>query len=135
MRKRQDTKNKMRKANMIRRYLHSSMQKEKNDEKAQMAFKTPAYQKHVRLKKDKIVNSIAEVDTSSLKLPLITVYEHPEDYPESYVARIFDIDIPTDTVIVKDSLEEIQLDIMDNTGKMFFRRSEKDAPSVIGVWL
>lgn len=135
MRKRQDTKNKMRKANIIRKYLHSSMQKEKNTEKAQMAFKTPAYQKHMRQPKDKIVNSISEVDMSGLRLPLIAVYEYPEDYPKSYVARIYDIDVPTNTVMVKDSLEEIQLDIMDNCGKVFYRRGTDDVPSLIGVWI
>lgn len=135
MRKRSNLKNKKAKVNTIRKYLHSSMTKEKNNEKACAAFNTPPYQKRALAPKDKIMNSIVDVDMSDLKLPVITVYKHPEDYPESYVARIYDIDIPTDTIIIKDTLGEIQEDIREHTGKVFLKREKDDAPEIVGTWL
>ena len=53
--------------------------------------------------KDKRAESIGEVDLSELKFPIIAIYRHPADYPNKYVARVFDITRPTDTVVVKDS--------------------------------
>ncbi len=55
--------------------------------------------------KDKRAESIGEVDLSELKFPIIAIYRHPADYPNKYVARVFDITRPTDTVVVKDSLQ------------------------------
>lgn len=51
--------------------------------------------------KNREVNSIKEVDLSGMKMPIISVYEHPEDFPEKCVARIFEADQPTNVVIVK----------------------------------
>lgn len=50
---------------------------------------------------DKIVTSIHQIDISDLRFPIIAAYEHPEDYPNKCVARIFDMDRATDTVILK----------------------------------
>lgn len=125
----------------IKRTLYSSMTKEKNDKNAITAFKTPPYQKRnttsgkEKKNVDVRVNSISEVDTSELKLPLIAVYAHPEDYPGNYVARVYDVDVPTNTVIVKESLEEIEADIQENTGKVFLKRRKEDVPALVGVWV
>lgn len=85
--------------------------------------------------KDKRADSIAEVDLRDLRMPIIVVYKHPEDYPDKYVARIFDITRPTDTVIVKDSLQELQRDISKGTVKGFIVRDEKDDPCIVGSWI
>ncbi len=84
---------------------------------------------------DKRVNSISEVDMSGLIMPLIAVYEHPADYPDNYVARVFDISEATDTIIVKDSLLDIQRDIGENTSRIFFPRGAEDVKSLVGVWV
>lgn len=84
---------------------------------------------------DKIVNSIKEVDFSDFKMPIIAVYQNPEDYPGKCVARIFDLDEPTSVVIVKDALGLIQNDIRINTGMYFVKRGEDDVKSLVGVWM
>lgn len=83
----------------------------------------------------KIALSIKEVDFSNIKVPVIVVYEHPSDYPEYYVARIFNVDKPTDTIMLKDTLEEIQEDVRNNTNMMFMLRGAEDDPCIVGVWL
>lgn len=83
----------------------------------------------------KIALSISEVDLSNIKVPVIVVYEHPSDYPQYYVARIFNVDKPTDTIMLKDTLEEIQEDVRNNTNMMFMLRGAEDDPCIVGVWL
>ena len=134
---RYDKDRKQRTAKTVRRLLHNSMVKEKNNEKARAIFKTPPYQKRVKQKvtADKVVNSISEVDMSELLIPNIAVYKHTEGYPDSFVARVYDVDIPTNVIMIKDTLEEIQEDIQMHTGKEFFARGKEDVPALIGAWL
>lgn len=40
-----------------------------------------------------VIKEILSVDLSDFKLPTIAIYEHPKDYPEYYVARVFDVEI------------------------------------------
>lgn len=83
----------------------------------------------------KLITSVKELDTSNLKVPVIVVYEHPSDYPQYYVARVFDTDKPTDTIMLKDRLSEIQDDIKENTDMIFFLRGAADDPCIVGVWM
>lgn len=66
-------------------------------------------------------------------MPLITVYHDPADYPQKYVARLWDVNKPTCYVALADSLREVRAAIpagMSNMG-----RSEQDDPSIVEVWL
>ena len=68
-------------------------------------------------------------------MPFIAVYQHPEDFPEKCVARIYELDKPTDTIMVKDTLKEIETDIRENTGMVFMPRGAEDVRSLVGVWM
>lgn len=83
---------------------------------------------------EKRVESIQAVDFSGLKVPFIAVYKHPDDFPDKCVARIYELDKPTDTIMVKETLEEIEMDIR-NTGMVFTPRGTEDVPSLVGVWM
>lgn len=85
--------------------------------------------------KEKRANSISEVDMSGLITPVIAVYEHPEGFPGKYVAMVFDALHPTGTVIIKDSLLDIQSDIGENTSRIFIPRVAEDVGSLVGVWV
>lgn len=84
---------------------------------------------------EKRVESVQEIDFSGMKFPYIAVYEHPEDFPEKYVARVWDMDKPTDTIMVKDELREIEEDIRENTNLTFLPRGMEDVISLVGVWM
>lgn len=86
-------------------------------------------------REDKRVGSIKEADLSDLQFPVIVVYDSPEDYKGKCVARIFDINKPTDTVMVKDTLEEIHEDIRKNTHMAYIARDPDDPPALEGVWI
>ena len=83
----------------------------------------------------KRVESVKEIDFYGLKVPFIAVYKHPEDFPEKYVARVYELDKPTDTLMIKDTLKEIEMDIRKNTGMTFIPRGVEDALSLVGVWM
>lgn len=69
------------------------------------------------------MESIREVDFSGLKVPFVAVYGHPDDFPDKYVARIYELDRATDTIMVKETLEEITADIKEHTAMTFIRGS------------
>lgn len=71
------------------------------------------------------MESIREVDFSGLKVPFVAVYGHPDDFPDKYVARIYELDRATDTIMVKETLEEIEMDIKEHTA-MTFIPSKRD---------
>ena len=84
---------------------------------------------------EKRVESIREVDFSGLKVPFVAVYGHPDDFPDKYVARIYELDRATDTIMVKETLEEIETDIKEHTAMTFIPRGTADVPSLVGVWM
>lgn len=56
------------------------------------------------------------IDFSGLVLPIIAVYKNPEDYPNDCVARVFDLERPTNVIIVKESFFGRNLFIKENIG-------------------
>lgn len=68
-------------------------------------------------------------------MPIIAVYRHPLDFPEECVARIYDLDKATDTIMVKQTVQEIMEDVRKHTNMMFVPRSKEDASSVVGSWI
>lgn len=83
-----------------------------------------------------IVSSMEKVDLSELVCPMITVYQSPVDFPGHCVARVFDGPRPTNTVVLRRFLVEIQRDIKKHTAGMhFIPRDETDPLSIIGVWM
>lgn len=84
----------------------------------------------------RVVPSFMHIDLSDMRLPNIVVFHSPEDYPDQFVARIFESlpePMPTDVVMIADNLTEIRNGIPSN----FFRleRNPYDHPSVVEVWL
>lgn len=62
---------------------------------------------------------------------IITIYKNPSDYPDKFVARIFNICTPTQYISLAGTLEGIMEKMPDN--KVFFERTEKDDPVIIGM--
>ena len=83
---------------------------------------------------DKVVRSF---DLNSLmqitRLPLICVYNNPSDYPGKYVARVWDVDRPTNLVAIADSLEEIRE--AKPPEMMIMDRIPNDDPVIVETWI
>lgn len=65
--------------------------------------------------------------------PLIMVYDHPIDYPEKYVARLFNGKQATHIVVLADTLEELREAKPERMARI--DRQEKDPPKVAETWL
>lgn len=67
------------------------------------------------------------------RLPMICIYDHPEDYPDNFVARVWDVNSPTHLVALADTLEGIRATIPPNMTRM--PRSLRDDPVIVEVWI
>jgi hypothetical protein len=65
---------------------------------------------------------------------LWTIYDRPVDYPNSFVARKFIVDRPTDEVIVRDTLAEVRKAIGWRALVRFERHPDND-PKIIEHWI
>lgn len=72
-------------------------------------------------------------------LSMWTVYDHPKDYPDKYVARRFDIAdgkaAATDSIIIAADLKTLRdiLAIEMHLGRL--TRSSDDDPKIVETWL
>lgn len=64
------------------------------------------------------VKSFADVDTSELKQPIICVFNKPDDYPDKYVARLFEGTAPTNIIITRGSNDRSTERMEGNAGRM-----------------
>lgn len=65
--------------------------------------------------------------------PIIFVYQNPDDYPENYVARLFDGTKSTHLIALAGTIEELieaKPEHMERIGKQ-----EKDPEKVVETWL
>lgn len=67
------------------------------------------------------------------RAPIICVYNSPADYPEKFVARLWDLDKPTRYIAVAETLEEIRETIPEDMIR--FCRDERDDPCIVESWI
>jgi hypothetical protein len=75
----------------------------------------------------------------SALLRMWTVYKHPKDYPNSYVARLFEVDAngarPTPSIIVAPDLERLRDTLQFDMDLVKLMRSPEDDPVIVETWL
>ena len=81
-----------------------------------------------------IAETIVDVDMSDLRILIIGIYKGHDDYPDKYVARIFDAERPTNIIMLSDDLEELKKDI-EQTGMVFLLRRKEDVPALVGAYM
>lgn len=67
-------------------------------------------------------------------LNIWTVYDHPSDFPDKFVARLFLYDRPTEHAIVADSVEELRA-IFRNYGLIALSRQPADDLVIMETWI
>lgn len=66
-------------------------------------------------------------------VPVWVIYQRPKDYPRKFVARLWDLDEPTATVLVADTLEEVRG--LLPAGLFRLARLELDDPVIVETWM
>jgi hypothetical protein len=64
-----------------------------------------------------------------------TIYDHPSDYPELFVVRIFRNEEPDPAPFIKSPELQVIRDHLTRMGLMPIPRDETDAPSIIETWI
>lgn len=67
-------------------------------------------------------------------LPIWVVYDHPSDYPNCYVARLFAGEQPTANVMICPDLEKLQNELI-NMGLVKMMPMPGDDPVILETWL
>lgn len=67
-------------------------------------------------------------------VPIITVYDHPADYPDKFVARVFDLNRPTNMAAIADTYEEL-LEAIPTRSMARMERNPKDDPVIVETWI
>lgn len=83
--------------------------------------------------KDFILKSFTNIDFTEIKAAMIVIYYHPKDYHNSYVARIWDMDRPTNVVVVNECINNLRSLIPKGMGCI--NRFETDDPCMLEIWL
>jgi hypothetical protein len=83
--------------------------------------------------KDFVLKNFINVDFSEIKSAMIVIYDHPKDYPNSYVARIWDMDKPTNVVVANENIYVLRKLIPKNMGCI--NKFETDDPCMLEIWL
>ena len=73
-------------------------------------------------------------------LAMWTVYDHPDDYPDKFIARRFEVGddggvLATTSVIVADSIETIRDILQFELHFVMLMRSPEDDPKIVETWL
>lgn len=89
------------------------------------------------MKENKIVESLCQVDFSELNFPMATIYEKPLDFPNEFVARVWDGKgaKPTNIIIKRATVQEIREDIRAAGFTTVFARTEDDDPNIVEIWI
>jgi len=82
---------------------------------------------------DKQITDWLVVDYSEMKLPIITMYRHPSDWPDKFIARLWDLNKPTNLFMIADTYQEL-IDKLPFHMHRVPRRKDDD-PVIIESWL
>jgi len=74
-----------------------------------------------------------EKSAKQARIPLICVYDHPTDYPDKFIARLWDCSAPTNIIATADTLEELREKIPSTMVKL--NRDSQDDPCIVEVWI
>ena len=99
------------------------------------APQTPRHGLRAPLKPDDVIEAQAEAARRGA-LTLWTIYDHPRDYPEGFVARMHEIGAtsrPTD-VTIEGSLDMIRRTFHD-AGLLRFGGHKRDDPTIVESWV
>lgn len=86
---------------------------------------------------NKMVESMKQVDLSEIKIPMAVIYDSPKDFPGMYLCRIWEGAgcHPTNTIMQKNSLDEMRGDLQAAGFMIRFPRADGDDPVILETWM
>ncbi len=75
----------------------------------------------------------------ALSMPMWVIYDHPSDYPDSYVAREHLVEEtgsrPTENVVMSNSLELLRTMMLTQLRLTCLDRHPEDDPKIVETWV
>jgi len=62
------------------------------------------------------------------------LYDHPEDFPDHYIARRYNLTVPTENYITNVKLESLRIRL-ESEGYIRISRTIDDDPCVVECWI
>lgn len=84
------------------------------------------------MKKSTLLTTFHQFDFTPYRLPMIVVYDTPSDFPNHIVARLFDINEPTEYAVIAENVPSIRQKI---PLQHKLKRAEHDDPNIVEMWL
>ena len=85
------------------------------------------------MENDAILNDFINHNFKLYFMPIITIYKNPSDYPNLYVARLFDLEKSTKIITTADNLITIRQKIPKHLERI--RRDNEDDPIIIESYI
>lgn len=82
---------------------------------------------------DEVIDTFKNVVFVGFKYPIITIYFNTSDYPNKYVARLFDLHNPQPYAVIGTDLESIRKCIPN--GFTLIPRHPKDEKTIVEAWI
>lgn len=81
--------------------------------------------------------TLKDVDLSDIKIPMAVIYDHPKDFPDVYLCRIWEGAgcHPTNKALQKSSPEKLREDILAAGFTARFPREEGDDKVILETWI
>lgn len=85
----------------------------------------------------RFIESLKDVDLSDIKIPMAVIYDHPRDFPDMYLCRIWEGAgcHPTNIALQKSSPEKLREDILAAGFNVRFPREMGDDPVILETWI
>jgi hypothetical protein len=78
---------------------------------------------------------VTQTKTNSSSLSMWVVYDHPLDYPDKFVARLWVGEQPTQSIIIANDLAMIRDTLCFEMHKVCLARNPEDDPKILEMWL
>ena len=89
----------------------------------------------IQEKQDVIIKGFEYVNLSNIRVPMIAIYNGPDDFPDKYVARLYNMNVATNIIMVEDDIEKIRENIRKNYITMVpLPKSKLDVKSLVETW-
>ncbi|MFI8575947.1 hypothetical protein [Rossellomorea aquimaris] len=82
---------------------------------------------------DRLISSFDEIPFSDYKMPIICIYESPEDYQGMFVARLFDVNQPTHYILMRPTLEAVRMEVPDRFSLV--PKAQGEDSNIVETWI
>ncbi len=115
-------------------YAHKKDMVAKYNETYDVPFDEDFYENYSKTL-SKVADHIKDLDLSELKMPIAVIYDKPLDYQDKFVIRIFDGQNATNTILLRESLEECRNECVTGGFTQAMPRGFDDDWCIVEWWM